>query len=363
MFDYQFFIKKIFNNIKAARWAAMVILGLLMVAFFADFIAQEPRKNALPPLIPYAANTIDSPNGDYRSPIGEQTITSNYYRHWLGTDQIGRDVLAGLIAGTRVALSVGFGGMGLALLIGFITGLSAGYFGNDGLKMTKTGLILRGCILALAFFYGLVFFQQNVSIAWIIFFLISILLIINYLEIKFLFNQKKITVPLDSIIMRGVEVMQGIPTILWLLCLVAIMIRLTIFQLILLIGLTGWMSFSRLIRGEMLRVRHLEYIDAARVLGFSNFRIITRHALPNILTPVLTAASFGVASSILLESTLSFIGIGLPPEQVTWGTLLNAARGNFGAWWLAIFPGIMIFITVLAFNKLGESLKNGRGGN
>jgi peptide/nickel transport system permease protein len=357
MIDFQYVIKKIFSKSNPARWAARLVLALLMIAIFGNIFTHEPNQNPLPALIPYASTTLDSRNADYVGPLSIQDISSPYYRHWLGTDAIGRDVLAGLIEGMKVALSVGFGGMSLALLFGFCLGLSAGYFGDNGLKMTKIGLILRGCILSLALFYTFVFFQQKISLLWILFFLITILLIIKYLEIKFLFNLKKINVPLDTLIMRGVEIMQGVPTILWLLCVVSIVNRLSVSQLILLIGFTGWMSFTRLVRGEMLRIRHLEYMDAAKVLGLSDVRIIVRHALPNILTPILTAASFGIANSILLESTISFIGLGLPPEQVTWGTMLNSARGNFSAWWLAVFPGLMIFITVFAFNKLGESLK------
>jgi peptide/nickel transport system permease protein len=357
MIDYQGFIKKIFSKQNTARWAALLILCLLIIAIFGHILTHEPNQNQLPALIPYASTTLDTRNADYVGPLSIQDVSSLYYRHWLGTDQIGRDVLAGLVAGTKVALAVGFGGMSLALLFGFCLGLSAGYFGDSGLKMTKMGLILRGCFLGLAFFYTPIFFQQKISLLWILFFLIVILLIIKYLEVRFLFNFKKISIPIDTFVMRCVEIAQGVPTILWLLCMVSIINRLSVSQLILLIGFTGWMSFTRLVRGEMLRIRHLEYMDAAKVLGLSDVRIIVHHALPNILTPILTAASFGIANSILLESTISFIGLGLPPEQVTWGTMLNAARGNFSAWWLAVFPGMMIFVTVFAFNKLGESLK------
>jgi peptide/nickel transport system permease protein len=357
MIDFQYVIKKIFSKSNPARWAAWLVLALLMVTVSGHFFTHEPNQNLLPALIPYTSTTLDSRNADYVGPLSIQDISSPYYRHWLGTDAIGRDVLAGLVAGTKVALAIGFGGMGLALLFGFCLGLSAGYFGDNGMKMTNIGLILRVCVLSMALFYTFVFFQQKISVLWLLCLLVAILLIIRYLEIKFLFNSKKINIPIDLLIMRCVEIAQGVPTILWLLCTVSILNRLSVFQLILLIGFTGWMSFTRLVRGEILRIRHLEYMDAAKVLGLSDMRIIVRHALPNILTPILTAASFGIANSILLESTISFIGLGLPPEQVTWGTMLYAARGNFSAWWLAVFPGLMIFITVFAFNKLGESLK------
>jgi len=105
-----------------------------------------------------------------------------------------------------------------------------------------------------------------------------------------------------------------------------------------------------------LRVRNLEYIEAAQAFGFSNFRIILRHAIPNALAPVLIAIAFGIASAILTESFLSFIGVGVPAEQVTWGSLLSLSRQYSSAWWLAIFPGMAIFFTVTIFNLLGEGL-------
>ena len=107
---------------------------------------------------------------------------------------------------------------------------------------------------------------------------------------------------------------------------------------------------------ELLRIRTLEYIEAAQAFGYSQFRIIFKHALPNALAPVLIAVAFGIASAIIIEAYLSFIGVGIPDDQVTWGSLLNMARDNISAWWIAIFPGTAIFITVTIFNLIGEGL-------
>ena len=122
------------------------------------------------------------------------------------------------------------------------------------------------------------------------------------------------------------------------------------------IGLTSWTGIARFIRGELLRVRNLEYIEAANALGFPEFRTLFKHAIPNALSPVLIAIAFGIAAAILIESTLSFLGIGVPPEILTWGALLSSARQSPTAWWLAIFPGAAIFLTVTIYNLVGEGL-------
>lgn len=122
------------------------------------------------------------------------------------------------------------------------------------------------------------------------------------------------------------------------------------------IGLTGWTGIASYIRAELLKVRSLEYIEAAQSLGFSEWRIMLRHAIPNSLTAVLITVAFGVASAILTESSLSFLGIGVQADVITWGKLLNEARSEVSAWWFAVFPGLCIFVTVTVFNLLGEGL-------
>jgi peptide/nickel transport system permease protein len=124
------------------------------------------------------------------------------------------------------------------------------------------------------------------------------------------------------------------------------------------IGLITWTGIARFIRAELLRVRQLDFIDAAQSMGFSELRILFRHAIPNSLTPVLITIAFGIASAILIEAFLSFLGIGVSPSDVTWGSLLNLSRDSIKAWWLAILPGSAIFITVSVFNLIGEGLSD-----
>ncbi|MFQ5515284.1 MAG: ABC transporter permease [Myxococcota bacterium] len=161
----------------------------------------------------------------------------------------------------------------------------------------------------------------------------------------------------DVGISRFIEMMLGIPTF-FLLITVAAIFPPSIYLIMVILGLTGWMPIARYVRSEFLRVRAQDFVEAARALGSSDLRVMARHILPNALAPVLVSMSFGVASAILAESGLSFLGIGVPAHLVTWGSILSAARANTFAWWLAVFPGAAIFVTVTAYNLLGDGLRD-----
>jgi peptide/nickel transport system permease protein len=161
----------------------------------------------------------------------------------------------------------------------------------------------------------------------------------------------------DLVLSRLFELMLAIPTF-FLIITIAAVFPPSIYAVMAILGLTGWVSIARFIRGEFLKVRSMEYVSAARVLGASDARVMLRHILPNAIAPVLVSASFGIASAILTESGLSFLGIGVPQHLVTWGSILSEARSNTFAWWLAVFPGAAIFITVTAYNLLGDGLRD-----
>jgi peptide/nickel transport system permease protein len=361
MLDYQSIIQYYNRHFKqdfSAKMALWIIIGLVILALLGDIIAHEKS----PALIPYSATTLDMQNAGFVSPFEPQSIDNIYKRHWLGTDQIGRDIAAGLIAGTRVALLVGIGGMIVALCIGVMLGLTAGFYGDNRFKTTILGILGGGGIFLIPIIFINILIKKGL-ITWcllsitFILFLWFFIKILSVLLKKKPISQNKITIPLDSIIMRIVAIMQSIPSIIWLLGFVTIIQRFTIFQLVIVIGITFFPAFTQLSRGEMIRIRDMDFMVAARGLGLSTRRILFRHALPNILTPLLVGAIFGVAQCVLLEAGISFIGIGLPAEQVTWGTMLNQARTDFSAWWLAVFPGLMIFLTVISLNKISEVLK------
>lgn len=218
----------------------------------------------------------------------------------LGTDALGRDVFARMLQGASVSLSVGFVAVAITILVGIFVGAMAGYFGP-----------------------------------------IQILGLVS----------------VDTIIMRFVDVMLCFPTMFLVLTIIAIWPP-SLLNIMIVIGLTSWMGTGRFVRAEFLSLRERDFVQAARLLGLPSWRIILRHALPNALTAVLVTANLEVAGAILMESSLSYLGFGVPPPRATWGNILADGRLYlFDAPHLIFVPGIAIFLTVLAFNLLGEGLR------
>jgi peptide/nickel transport system permease protein len=163
---------------------------------------------------------------------------------------------------------------------------------------------------------------------------------------------------IDSAIMRAVDIMLSIPTIFLILAVVAIL-EPSIFNIMVVIGLTSWTEPARLVRAEFISIKEREFVTAARALGASDSRIIFRHILPNGLSPILVSATMGVGGAILIESALSFLGLGVQPPTPSWGSLLSSGKDNIEiAWWLSAFPGLAILITVLGYNLLGEGIRD-----
>jgi peptide/nickel transport system permease protein len=161
----------------------------------------------------------------------------------------------------------------------------------------------------------------------------------------------------DLVISRIFELMLAIPTFLLLLT-IAAFLKPSIFYTMIIIGLTGWVGIARFTRNEFLKVRNLDYVVAATAIGLADRRIMFRHILPNALAPVLVSVVLGIAAAILAESGLSFLGVGIPADTVTWGSILNEARSNTFAWWLAVFPGAAIFVAVISYYLVGEGLRD-----
>lgn len=215
-------------------------------------------------------------------------------QHLMGTDGLGRDVFSRMLYGARISLMVGFVAVGIATAIGIVLGAIAGFY--------------RG---------------------WI-----------------------------DTVIMRLVDVMLSIPTFFLILAVIAFLTP-SIWNIMIVIGLTSWMGVTRLVRAEFLSLRNREFVLAAQALGAKDVRLIFTHLLPNSLTPIIVSSILGIASAVLVESGLSFLGLGVQAPQASWGNILTDGKEYIQfAWWLSLFPGLAILITVLGYNLLGDGLRD-----
>lgn len=409
---YWSIVRKQFRKNRLAVWALRVFYVILFIALFADVIANErplyceidgetyfpvfrqylvdmgmaswdekfvakkwleqDYETAVFPPITYSPHTQDRPNSKFMSPFGNQTFEDNPYGgwHYLGTERLGLDIASGLVHGTRTAMLVGIVAMSIAVLIGLFLGSLSGYFGDTRMRISRIRLFLNLLAILLAIFYIFVSFGYLVgdwignghlftAIGYMLAWFAGLLGIANLLTIPLKsvsFLRKKVTIPLDLLIMRLIEVFNSIPLLVLILAIVSIIDKPSIMFVMVILGFVSWTGIAKFIRAELLRIRRLEYIEAAQAFGYSEFRIIMKHALPNALAPVLIAVAFGIASAIIIEAYLSFLGVGVPDDQITWGSLLNMAREKISAWWLAVFPGTAIFVTVTVFNLIGEGL-------
>lgn len=311
---------------RAARPALVLLGGLLLAALGADLLASDlplavrvdGQTHLLPSLSRPAVlrgrnQTTLAPAAEWmvRTPIPfgpAQTIAATGElrdgpppwgpdaAHWLGTDELGRDVAARLVHGARVSLFIAFFTVLIAVGVGMLVGGVSGYLGGAT----------------------------------------------------------------DAVLSRVLEVMTTFPLVFFLIALLAVLRTQSLWPLVLALGLTRWTDVARLVRAEVLKLKTLDFVLAARAMGAGAPRIIVRHLLPNALGPVLVTATFGVAAAILLETALSFLGLGVAPPTASWGELLTQAHRTLvhpGAWWLAVFPGVCIAGTVLAVNALGEALR------
>ncbi|MBF0321096.1 MAG: ABC transporter permease [Nitrospirae bacterium] len=257
---------------KMALFGGIIVLSL----FFAAVLA--------PLLAPYDPEAVDRHN----------VLARPSRAHLFGTDDLGRDVMARMLYGAGISLSVGFVSVGIATFIGIAIGAAAGYYGKA----------------------------------------------------------------VDAAIMRFVDIMLSIPTFFLILAVIAFLDS-SIWNIMAVIGLTSWMGVARLVRAEFLSRKNREYVLAAKASGASDLRIILVHMLPNSLAPVIISAVLGIAAAVLVESALSFLGIGVQPPTPSWGNILSAGKDNLEiAWWLSVFPGLAILVTVMGYNLLGEGLRD-----
>jgi len=254
--------------------AGLTIVGLLaLVAVFASWLAPFP----------------------YDEPFDDDLGKGPSLKHWLGVDELGRDILSRIIFGARVSFQIGFAATAVSLLIGVALGTLAGFYSG-----------------------------------WV-----------------------------DAVLMRLTDTFYAFPGILLAIGITAAFDEPSIIIVFIALGLVGWTGIARIVRGEVLKLREMEYVQAARAVGGRDAGIIFRHILPNCIGPVVVVATLRVASNILAEAGLSFLGIGVQPPQPSWGGMLASARDYLIAhWWMCFFPGLAIMVTVLGFNLLGDGLRD-----
>jgi peptide/nickel transport system permease protein len=279
----------------------------------------------------------------------------------MGTDDLGRDVFSRMLQGAWVSLTVGFVAVGISVLIGIFMGGIAGYFGQHHIRidyiLVTLGLIFgTGLVIAKFFFIGSLIL------------LLCLAYIFYSRQTRHRSEEKEMSAfkmilhgnafSVDTLIMRIVDIMLCFPSFFLILTVVALLPA-SIYNIMIVIGLTSWMGTTRFVRAEFLSLREQDFVAAAKALGINNFRIIFRHIMPNAIAPVLVSATIGIASAILTEAGLSFLGFGVPPPHATWGNILsNGKNFIFDAPWLTFIPGIAILIVVLSFNLFGEGLRD-----
>lgn len=324
--------------------------------------------------IPYAPNSSDLDNADYVSPFAHQVKNYNgvdqampfHFRHWLGTNKRGEDVLSGLLHGARFSLFIAFTAMLISLVIGVLMGILSGFYANSEWRTNRLVFVIKLVLLATLFF---IFFLQRFAfwrigldkenvLSEVLFSIVGFSLscficfkVLTIFERKRLLQGKVISIGWDTYVQRIVELVQALPLILFLLMLSAIS-RPSYWQLILVMGLVNWISIARILRVELQAMRSSDYFILLRGLGINDRGILFGRALPALLPLIVINFAIGIAHCILAEAGLSFLGIGIPADIVSWGTLLSGAKENWNAWWLVLFPGIALASVVTALNAL-----------
>lgn len=286
----------LFRQDRFALLGSVVLLLLLFAALFGKVFTEW-----YPLFDPATVRLVDK----FQAPMSEASASLNsddrplWGIYLLGTDELGRDVFARMLQGAFVSLSIGFIAVGISTLLGLLLGGIAGFYGH----------------------YRLGF------------------------------------ISIDQLIMRFTDVMLCFPTFFLILTVVALLPP-SIYNIMIVIGLTSWMGTARFVRAEFLSLRERDFIKAAKAVGLPEWRIIASHLLPNAMAPVLVTAVISVANAILVESALSFLGFGVQPPDATWGNILADGKGFiFDAPWLFFIPGLSILFVVLAFNLVGEGMR------
>ena len=344
----------------------LAFVGLLIfVVFFLSALAGLALTSGPKPVFDPAIVRLDEKLRPPLSTPHQETLTREAAPrlgiYLFGTDDLGRDVFARMMQGAWISLTVGFVAVGISVLIGIILGGISGFYGQNA--VTADQVVAAAVLIA-----GAALLLTQVVAAGVLLLVIGVACFVLSRQWKRRLRVRAKTgwtrvvslraISVDTLIMRFVDIMLCFPSFFLILTVVALLSP-SIYNIMIVIGLTSWMGTTRFVRAEFLSLREQDFVTAARALGVSSGRLIFRHMIPNAIAPVLVSATIGIASAILTEAGLSFLGLGVPPPHATWGNILSDGKNYiFDAPWLTFIPGIAILIVVLSFNLFGEGLRD-----
>lgn len=337
--------------------AGMVIFLLFFAVAVAGMFLTTGTSPALDPNLVRLQEKLRPPlsRANLNSLRPEEVPKTGVYL--LGTDELGRDVFARMLQGAWVSLTVGFVAVGIAVVIGVVLGGLAGYFGRG--PITVAGVLAVLLLGGAAVAGGTLSRSLRVPGVLVAVALAGVLFLLRRRSpggLLSLLGLQILTV--DMLITGLIDIMLCFPSFFLILTVVALLPA-SIYNIMVVIGITSWMGAARFVRAEFLSLREQDFVTAARALGVSDLRIIFRHMVPNAMAPVLVSATIGIAGAILAEAGLSFLGFGVPPPHATWGNILSDGKNYlFDAPWLTYIPGCAILVVVLSFNLFGEGLRD-----
>jgi peptide/nickel transport system permease protein len=330
-------------------WAVLCLY--MLIGITAPYIASPEKylclnqKTCLLPIIPYGAKTL---NTDMKN-----TQPWSKTGHSLGTDILGRDTAAGLVHGTRKSLFIGFASTLFGGVLGSLLGMAAGYYRDDRIRYRWPSILIWIISMTIVLFYMSTEFLYT-SAQPIVF--MGLALVISGL-LGWIFGKipygKMTIIPIDTIVSKMIEIRKSIPSLFLILALIPIFKFGSIWSVIFILSMLMWSDFARYARAEVMNLREENFIKRAQMNGLGDFTIFYRHIWPNIQATMVVVFCFAVASCVLAESAISFLGLGLDATEVTWGSMLAEGRKTL-VWWLIVFPGLAIFGLVWSLTSLAE---------
>ncbi len=382
-------VTRLWANNDAPRWSFFYIAFIIFIGIFSFLIANNkpiickyndkiifpifrhhrdlstisPWKKrqfdwAIWPIIRYLPEDIDLHS--MHAPPFPLAKDSSGAPHYLGTDELGRDVAAGIIHGTFISLFIGIGAMLISLIIGLTFGLTSGYWGNHQLYINRFAFVLYLLgIPYLIFWFTSSRWIDEGAAYWRNIGMISLIVVAVGFGMKWLTKNydKRIRFPIERYVMDFIQLFSSIPGSFILLVLLSGFLPPSLWSVVAIIGGLGWTRIANLARAETLRVRRSNYVNNAKLMGLSDTNILLNYILPAVWPTVLIHSIFMISSAIRLESTISFLGLGLNGTFVTWGSLLASARNNINAWWLMLFPGLILFLTIYCLHLVAQGSK------